>query len=122
MPDLAAQRIASRLSDIRDAIEQIRLLLADRSFSNLAADRAMRAAFERFLEIISEASRHVPDVLKAQEPDIAWREIAAIGNQLRHGYRQIDIGILWDIHAKGQLQALDDAVSRLEERLGPTGP
>lgn len=114
---LAAQRIVSRLGDIRDAIEQIRLLLKDRDFPDLATDRFARAAFERFLEIISEASRHVSDEVKAREPEIEWRSIAAIGNQLRHGYRQIDLGILWDVHAKGQLETLDAAARRLQQKL-----
>ena len=121
--DLSAQRIVTRLSDIRDAIDQIRLLLKDRNFSDLEADRVGRAAFERFLEIVSEASRHVPDDVKAQEPEIEWRAIAAIGNQLRHGYRQLDLGILWDIHAKGQLNTLDAAAFRLQQSLsGFKGP
>ncbi|GAB5507531.1 MAG: hypothetical protein Rhirs2KO_26940 [Rhizobiaceae bacterium] len=114
---LAAQRIVSRLGDIRDSIEQIRLLLTGRVFSDLESDRAVRAAFERFLEIISEASRHIPENMKAIEPEIEWRSIAAIGNQLRHGYRQLDLGILWDIHAKGQLDTLDAAAARLEQKL-----
>lgn len=114
---LAAQRIVSRLGDIRDSIEQIRLLLKRRVFSDLESDRAARAAFERFLEIISEASRHIPENVKAIEPEIEWRSIAAIGNQLRHGYRQLDLGILWDIHAKGQLETLDAAAARLEQKL-----
>jgi uncharacterized protein with HEPN domain len=120
MRDLDKVRIAGRLDDIRDAIRQIELLLAGRDLSSLAADRLAQAAFERFLEIVSEASRHVPGELKVLAPEIEWREIAAIGNQLRHGYQQIDIGILWDIHAKGQLRSLDDAVARLAATLeGP---
>jgi len=111
-------RIAERLDHIRDAIRQIEFLLSDKDLASLAADRLARAAFERFLEIISEASRHVPAEMKALEPDVAWRDIAAIGNHLRHTYEQIDIGILWDIHAAGQLASLDAAVARLAEKLG----
>jgi uncharacterized protein with HEPN domain len=40
------------------------------------------------LEIISEASRHIPDDLKELAPDIPWRQIAAIGNLLRHEYQR----------------------------------
>jgi uncharacterized protein with HEPN domain len=44
----------------------------------------MQRAVERGLEIISEASRHVPPDLQAPETEIPWRQIAAIGNLLRH--------------------------------------
>jgi hypothetical protein len=37
----------------------------------------MQRAVERGLEIMSEASRHIPDDLKALAPDIPWRQIAA---------------------------------------------
>jgi uncharacterized protein with HEPN domain len=56
-------RAKYRLRDIANAIDDIDSLLSGKSFSDVQADRFMRAAFERFLEIISEASRHVPDAL-----------------------------------------------------------
>jgi uncharacterized protein with HEPN domain len=57
----------------------------------------MQRAVERGLEIISEASRHVPADLKALTPDIPWRQIAAIGNLLRHEYQRADIAATWNI-------------------------
>ncbi|MBK8458691.1 MAG: hypothetical protein IPL47_17460 [Phyllobacteriaceae bacterium] len=44
-----------RLRDIIDAIDQIDLLLAGATFGDLLANRMQRAAFERFLEVLSEA-------------------------------------------------------------------
>lgn len=46
----------------------------------------LRDAIERNIERISEASRRLPDDLKAGYPSIPWRDIAGIGNVLRHGY------------------------------------
>lgn len=60
MPD----RSIFRLRDIKQSILQIRELLHGKSFDEMYADPATRAAFERFLEILSEASRHVPEELK----------------------------------------------------------
>jgi uncharacterized protein with HEPN domain len=117
MRKLDAERIRGRLDDIRDAVAQIEMLPADKSLADLSGDRAGCAAFERFLEIISEASRHIPDNLKAEAPEIGWRAIAAIGNQLRHSYQQIDLGVLWDIRAKGELAELDRAVARIARAL-----
>lgn len=56
-----------------------------------------RRAVERGIEIISEASRHIPEELKDRYPHIYWREIAAIGNLLRHEYGRIDDRIMWRV-------------------------
>jgi len=45
---------------MKAAISEIRRLLAGKTVDLLVADSVMRAAFERFLEILSEASRNVP--------------------------------------------------------------
>jgi uncharacterized protein with HEPN domain len=66
-------RALFRLRDMKDAISEINSLLADRTFEVMYADKVVRAAFERFLEILSEASRSVPDDWKdAAAPDIPW--------------------------------------------------
>jgi uncharacterized protein with HEPN domain len=69
--------ILLRLSDIRDAITGIQNVTAGVAFDGFANSWAMQRAVQRGLEIISEASRHVPDELKALAPDIPWRQIAA---------------------------------------------
>jgi uncharacterized protein with HEPN domain len=106
-------RILSRLDDILDAIDQIELILKGRTFDDILADRATRAAFERFIEIISEASRHIPNDLKQSSPETPWRRIADIGNHLRHAYSHVDAGILWDIYDKGDLARLRAATAAL---------
>lgn len=91
-----SERTLFRLRDICDAIAEIDALLENAEFATVQKDRVMRAAFERFLEILSEASRHVPEELRATEPDILWTRIAAIGNHLRHAYHRVDFEILWN--------------------------
>lgn len=101
-----ADRTVKRLRDIVDAVNQIDILLAGKTLGDVQADRVVKAAFERFLEILSEASRHVPEALKQTAPQIPWQSISAIGNHLRHAYDRLDAKILWDIHVKGQLLEL----------------
>jgi uncharacterized protein with HEPN domain len=81
----------------------------------------MRAAFERFLEIISEASRHIPDDWKAQfGPDVPWREVATLGNVLRHIYQRVELTSLWRIYSK-DLATLEAAVDAMLARHDPDG-
>jgi uncharacterized protein with HEPN domain len=59
----------------------------------------LRQAIERNIEIISEASRRLPDTMKARHPEVPWRDIAAIGNILRHEYPAVNRDI-WRIATK----------------------
>ena len=82
----------------------------------------MQRAVERGLEIISEATRHIPDDYKAQAPEIPWRQIAAIGNLLRHEYQRADNSATWNIvteHLPGLAQALDRLVEIANSRETP---
>jgi uncharacterized protein with HEPN domain len=90
----------------------IRELLNGKSPSQVDGDLFARAALERFLEIISEASRHLPHAWKADHPEIPWRRIADIGNVMRHAYSAVDLSILWAIYERdlGPLEAAIDAM------------
>ena len=87
-------RTKFRLKDIIDTIDQINSLFQGKSYQDLAKDKVAKAAFERFLEIVSEASRHIPEVLKTSRPDIQGRRVSDIGNHLRHAYDRVDSEIL----------------------------
>jgi len=84
-----------RLQDIVDAITKIDRFVAGKSFEDFNTDALVHDAVVRNLEIISEASRHIPAELRAKLPHIAWREIADFGNVLRHGYEMVNDSILW---------------------------
>lgn len=67
------------LSDIRENIKLAFSFIADASLDQFLADRRTVYAVRRCLEIISEASRRLPDELKARHPDIRWRGMADAG-------------------------------------------
>ena len=110
-PDRPEQRAA----DIKDNIRDIRDLLDGSSLGEISVDRIKRAALERFLEVISEASRHLPNAWKDDHAQIPWRRIADIGNVLRHAYTAVDLSILWGIYER-DLSALDVAVDAMLAR------
>jgi len=53
-------------------------------------------AVTRCLEIISEASRRLPDALKARHPEISWKQMAGAGNVYRHDYEDVVAHLVWD--------------------------
>ena len=85
-----------RLHDVSEAIDGIESTVAGMTFAAYEQSWQTRRAVERGIEIISEASRHIPDELKERHPHIYWREIAAIGNLLRHEYGRI----MWHVVEK----------------------
>jgi hypothetical protein len=64
-----ADRILSlRFADIIEAIDNIRSILDGASLNAFEGDWQKRWLVERGLEIISEASRHLPKTVKAAHP------------------------------------------------------
>jgi uncharacterized protein with HEPN domain len=104
--------LADRVRHILEAILHIERALADTGYEQFAGDLFLRLAVERLLEIISEASRKIPADVKAKEPDIAWQQMADLGNRLRHAYHQIEPEILWRI-ANEDLAPLKRFVERI---------
>jgi uncharacterized protein with HEPN domain len=71
-----SRRPRSYTDDILRAIANIEADTEGVDFERFVTDRRVRQLLERNLEIISEASRRIPDELKATEPDVPWREIS----------------------------------------------
>ena len=63
---MAAPSSVTRLSDIIEAVELIRSEMTGVTLDAFESDRRKRWLVERGIEIISEASRRLPEALKAQ--------------------------------------------------------
>ena len=111
---MARATVADRLDHILAEIDLIRSFVAH-SGGGHVGDRMLRRAVERSLEIISEASRHIPAELRSAHPDIPWRSVADIGNVLRHGYDQIADHRIWAV-VEQHLEPLERAVRAMLEQ------
>jgi uncharacterized protein with HEPN domain len=89
--------ITLRLDDMIEAATRVREVLGDLSIEALEADWQRHWLIQRGIEIVSEASRHLPHDMKARHPEIPWTKVAGIGNVLRHGYEDIAAPILWKL-------------------------
>ena len=106
---------SSYIADILQAIAYIEADLEGFSLEELRADRRTRQITERNLEIISEASCHLPTACKEREPGISWRDIANLGDILRHPDRKVTAETLWKIR-KENLAPLREAVLRMQRQ------
>ena len=89
--------LRERVTHMLDAIAQIDAKTKNLTFDKFKADRFRQLGIERCLEIISEASRYIPDDIRAHHTDVPWRLIADIGNRLRHAYHAVDSELIWNI-------------------------
>jgi len=84
------------LRDIAHHIDLALSFTAGFDYEAFVSDPRTVYAVTRCLEIISEASRRLPDDLKARHPSIAWRDMAGAGNIYRHDYEDVAAQHVWD--------------------------
>jgi uncharacterized protein with HEPN domain len=83
---------------LRDILHNIILaqdFVGQITYQEFSSDTLRLYAVIRCLEIISEASRRLPDDLKARNATIPWREVAAAGNIYRHEYEAVAARLVW---------------------------
>jgi uncharacterized protein with HEPN domain len=86
-----------RLTDIVEAIERIQSVASTLTLEEFEAGWQHQWLIERGVLIISEASRHLSNDLKARHPEIPWTKVAGIGNVLRHDYERIAPDVTWKL-------------------------
>jgi len=107
------------LKDILENITLARSFAAGFEREAFCADTLRVYGVTRCLEIISEASRRLPDDLKARHPAIAWREMAGAGNVYRHDYEEVDSDEVWvtvQDHLPRLRTAVEYELAAFEER------
>ena len=114
---MVKRSVRIRLADMLDAVDGAVAIVDGLSFADYRREFAIRKAIERCVEIISEASRYLPQEMKDRHPDAHWQEIRAIGNLLRHEYQRVDDLVMWRI-ATGYLKELRPVIAELLSQVG----
>jgi uncharacterized protein with HEPN domain len=93
---MPSERIDGPLHDILHHIHLADQFCDGYDLARFKSDIRTVYAVTRCLEIISEASRRLPDELKARHPTIPWKQMAAAGNVYRHDYEDVAAQLVWD--------------------------
>lgn len=83
------------LIDIRHNIHLAQKFVTDMDCAGFVCNDMAFYAVTRCLEIISEASRRLPDDLKSRHSHIPWVDIAGAGNVYRHDYEDVQQRRVW---------------------------
>lgn len=93
---MRSKNVAAALRDMAHHVDLAMQFVDGFDVDRFLADARTVYAVTRCLEIISEASRRLPDALKARHPSIAWKDIAGAGNVYRHDDGDVAEQQIWD--------------------------
>ena len=83
-------------------------------FKTFLKDRKTRDAVVREIEIIGEAVKNLPMVFRDQHPEIPWKKIAGMRDEIVHEYFDIDWDLVWNVVDK----RLPELEKQIKELLG----
>jgi uncharacterized protein with HEPN domain len=69
------RKVRHTIHDILETIDRVQGKIAGKTFAEFASDWELRFIVQRAIGIISEATRRLPEELKATKPEIEWRSI-----------------------------------------------
>ena len=83
------------LGDMLENAEKALSFVQGMDYDGFCMDEKAVYAVVRALEIIGEAARQIPEVIRQSNPEIPWREIAAMRNKLPHEYFGVNTKVIW---------------------------
>ncbi len=98
------------LTDIIRAIGKIQQYTSGMTYDDLLADDKTFDAVVHNLQIIGEATKQIPEVIRQNYPHIEWRKISGLRDIIAHAYFNVNPKIVWNILTT-KLKPLRDCVA-----------
>ena len=67
------------------------------SYELFAGDKKTINAVIRSLEVLGEATKHIPTSFRKKYPDIPWSKMAGMRDVLIHDYMGVDLMTVWKV-------------------------
>ena len=83
------------IKDILDNMENAEKFIGDMTFEEFSADIKTAYAVSRCIEIIGEASKNIPAVVRRQYPAIPWKKMAGMRDKVIHFYFGVNYRRVW---------------------------
>jgi uncharacterized protein with HEPN domain len=106
------RELSDYLADILTAITDVELFIAGMTFDEFEEDRKTINAVIRSLEVLGEATKHIPAIFRNKHPDIPWSKMAGMRDVLIHDYMGVDLLTVWKV-AKERLPEIKPLVEFL---------
>ena len=106
--------IRDYLQDILEAIIDIENFVDNMTYEEFIKDKKTLKAVIRSIEIIGEASKQLPDPLKAKYPELPWKEISGMRDKLIHAYFGMDTETICET-IKHNIPGLEQTIQKIKK-------
>ncbi len=83
------------LRDMLENANRAMQFIEGMNYETFSKDEKTIYAVIRAVEIIGEATRNIPEEVRAKYPEVPWRDAADMRNKLVHRYFGINLEIIW---------------------------
>ena len=87
--------IRLRIQDILENMQNAEQFVGSMSFEEFCGDMKTSYAVVRCLEIVGEATKHIPEAIRRKHPEIPWKEMAGMRDSVSHEYFGVDLEVVW---------------------------
>lgn len=108
------REIGDYLDDLLTAVTEIGEFVDGMTYETFTADKKTINAVIRSLEVLGEATKHIPTAFRHRHPDIPWAKMAGMRDVLIHDYMGVDLKTVWKV-ATERLPELKPLIAELVE-------
>lgn len=91
------REIDDYLTDVMNAILEVEEFTNGMSYDAFVADKKTANAVIRSLEVLGEATKHIPATFRHKHADIPWSKMAGMRDVLIHDYMGVDLKTVWKV-------------------------
>jgi uncharacterized protein with HEPN domain len=113
---MKARDFRDYLQDILDAIDDVESFVGDMTYDEFVRDKKTLNAVVRSIEVIGEATKNIPEPIKAKYPMLPWKQMAGMRDKLIHGYFGIDTETIYKAAKTNILQLKAPIEKMLKEQ------
>lgn len=109
-----SREVSFYITHMLESIDHIEQFVSGVDKEGFMGNVEKQAAVVRMLSIMGEASKSVPNEVRARYPDVPWKRITSMRDILVHGYFKVDLDLVWSVVTED----LGPLKRRLREVLG----